>query len=72
MTGTKMFTKIKELKLLGYRKLRAARELDIDVKTVNKYWYMEENEYAEYLTSTKTRKKIMEPYRTQILKMTNL
>ena len=64
-----MFTKIKELKLLGYKKLRAARELDIDVKTVNKYWDMEENEYAEYLTSTKTRKKIMEPYRTQILKM---
>ncbi len=67
MTGTKMFAKIKELKALGYKKLRAASELDIDVKTVRKYWDMNDLEYAEYLKSTKYRSKIMEPYRGQIL-----
>lgn len=67
MTGTKMFAKIKELKALGYKKLRAASELDIDVKTVRKYWDMNDVEYAEYLKSTKYRSKIMEPYRGQIL-----
>ena len=67
MTGMKMFAKIQELKSMGYKKLRAARELNIDVKTVRKYWDMREEEYSKYLTETKSRSRIMEPYREVIL-----
>ena len=69
MTGTKMFAKIKELKALGYKKLTAANELNVDVKTIRKYWDMDEAAYAKYLQSTKSRSKIMAPYRNQILEM---
>ena len=69
VTGINMFAKIKELKALGYKKLRAANELNIDVKTVRKYWDMDEIAYAGYLKSTKTRAKIMEPYRNSIVVM---
>jgi len=62
-----MFAKIQELKSMGYKKLRAARELNIDVKTVRKYWDMREEEYSKYLTETKSRSRIMEPYREVIL-----
>lgn len=64
-----MFAKIKELKQIGYKKLSVANELQIDVKTVRKYWDMSEDEYQEYLSSTKTRSKIMTPYKSDILKM---
>jgi len=66
-----MFARIKELKQMGYKKLSAATELNIDVKTVRKYWDMSEEEYQEYLSSTKTRINIMAPYRTEILEMLN-
>jgi len=64
-----MFAKIKELKHIGYKKLSAAKELQIDVKTVRKYWDMTEEEYQQYLSSTKTRSKIMTPYKSDILGM---
>ena len=69
MTGTRMFAKIKELKQIGYKKLSVATELQIDVKTVRKYWDMTEDEYQEYLASTKTRSRIMTPYKNDILEM---
>jgi len=69
VTGTRMFAKIKELKHIGYKKLSAAKELQIDVKTVRKYWDMTEEEYQQYLSSTKTRSKIMTPYKSDILGM---
>ena len=69
VTGTRMFAKIKELKQIGYKKLSVATELQIDVKTVRKYWDMTEDEYQEYLASTKTRSRIMTPYKNDILEM---
>lgn len=45
MVGIKMYAKIQELKTLGYKKQRAARQLDIDTKTVRKYWNLTEEEY---------------------------
>lgn len=62
-----MFAKIKELKELGYKKYRAAKQLKLDIKTVRKYWDMTDEEYAAYLEETKERTKIMDPYREFIL-----
>ena len=67
MVGIKMYAKIQELKTKGYKKQRAARELDIDVKTVRKYWEMTEDEYVDYQIETKNRTKIMDPYREFVL-----
>jgi transposase len=62
-----MYARIQELKALGYKKLRAARQLDIDTKTVRKYWDMTEDDYLAYLDETKERSKIMDPYRDFVL-----
>ena len=67
MVGIKMYAKIQELKTKGYKKQRAARELDIDVKTVRKYWEMTEDEYVDYQIETRSRTKMMDPYRDFIL-----
>lgn len=42
-----MYSEIQELKM-GYKKQQAARELEIDTKTLRKYWSMSEEEYIEY------------------------
>jgi transposase len=67
MVGIIMYAKIMELKALGYKKLRAARQLNIDTKTVHKYWDMTEDEYLAYLDETRERSKIMDPYRDFVL-----
>lgn len=40
MVSTKMYGKIQELKSLGYSKRKTAKELNIDKRTVKKYWEM--------------------------------
>jgi len=67
MVGIKMYAKIQELKCLGYKKQRAARQLDIDTKTVRKYWNMTEDEYIEHQHESKERTKLMDPYREYVL-----
>lgn len=67
MVGIKMYAKIQDLKTKGYKKQRAARELDIDVKTVRKYWDMNEDEYASYQLDTRERTKIMDKYHDFVL-----
>ena len=37
MVGVEMYAEIQNLKRLGYKKQRAARELEADTKTVRKY-----------------------------------
>jgi transposase len=69
MKGIFMFAKIMELKQLGYRKLRAAKHLNIDVKTIRKYWEMSQDEYISYVQETKERSRIMDPYRDYILQL---
>ena len=41
MVREKMYNKIQEYKQTGYTMRKTARELDIDRKTVRKYWYMD-------------------------------
>ena len=67
MVNIEMYAKIQRLKTKGYKKQQAARELNIDRKTVKKYWDMGETEYACYHLETKERTKIMDPYRDIVL-----
>jgi transposase len=67
MVGIEVYGKIQELKALGYKKQRAARQLGIDTKTVRKYWNMTDDEYVVYHIQTKERTKIMDPYHGYVL-----
>ena len=67
MVGTIMYGEIQKLKRLGYKKQRAARELEIDTKTVRKYWDMTEDEFIIQQLESKERTKNMDPYRDYVL-----
>jgi transposase/predicted CopG family antitoxin len=62
-----MYIEIQKRKRAGYSQRAAARELDIDRKTVKKYWTMMEDEYAEQVIESKSRTKILDPYREIIV-----
>ena len=62
-----MYTEIQKLKTLGYKKQRAARQLEIDTKTVRKYWDMTEDDFVATLVDSKERTKNMDPYREYVL-----
>ena len=55
MKGYEVYTDIHKLKNRGYGKRRTARELEISRDTVEKYWNMNEDEYACCLLESKTR-----------------
>jgi transposase len=63
MVGTEMYVEIQKRKRAGYSQRAVSRELDIDRKTVRRYWEMTDEEYAEYLLDSKSRTKILDPYR---------
>ena len=67
MVKITMLEKIRDLKRKGYKRFRVARELGIDIKTVNKYWDMSDDEYLNYYKQTKVRNNIMEPYKDFIV-----
>lgn len=67
MVGIEMYVEIQKFKKLGYKKQRASRELDIDTKTVRKYWDMTEDEYIEQQLDSKERTKMLDPYREYVL-----
>jgi len=67
MVGTEMYTEIQKRRALGYSKRRCARELEIDKKTVGKYWEMSEEKYAQCLIDAKRRTRALDPYRTFIV-----
>lgn len=67
MVGIEMYAEIQKLKKLGYKKQRAARQLEIDTKRVRKYWDMSEDEYIEQQVESKERTKLMDPYREYVL-----
>jgi len=66
VTKYEMYERIQGLKLKGYGKRRVARETDISRGTVDKYWDMTEDEYIQCLIESKTRTKILDPYRVFI------
>lgn len=61
-----MYNKIQEYKQTGYTIRKTARELDIDRKTVRKYWYMDASEYVSYVGDCCERSKILDPYKKEI------
>ena len=67
MVGTKMYTEIQKRKAMGYSKRRCSRELEIDKKTVNKYWEMSEEKYAQSVIDAKRRTRTLDPYRDFIV-----
>lgn len=67
MVGITMYSEIQKLKVLGYKKQRAAIQLKIDTKTVRKYWDMTEDGYISYYLKSKERTKIMDPYYDYVL-----
>jgi hypothetical protein len=67
MVNTKMYAKIQEYKAKGFSIRQTSRELDVDKKTVGKYWTMDEEDYAQYVLCAKNRTSFLEPYREFIL-----
>lgn len=67
MVKLTMYSDIQKLKKLGYKKLRAAKQLGIDPKTVRKYWDMTEDEFISYFIEAKERTKIMDQYTDYVL-----
>ena len=63
MVDTEMYAEIHKRKRMGYSQRAVARELDVDRKTIRRYWEMSEDRYAEYLLASKKRTKILDPYR---------
>ena len=66
MVREEMYNKIQSYKQMGYSIRRTAREADIDRKTVQKYWYMPQDEYVRYMAECCTRTKILDPYKDEI------
>ncbi len=64
-----MYQDIKKLKLLGKSKNGVSRELSIDIKTVRKYWAMNDSEYQKSLMEFSFREKEFEGIKTDILKV---
>lgn len=63
-----MFSEIHQLKQIGMKKAQVARKLEIDVKTVSKYWEATPDEFAASNYAGKKRTKKLRHYRDVILK----
>jgi len=58
-----MYKKIQELKRLGFKKRKAAREARVSRDTVNKYWDMSDDEYLELYSESRRRGSKLDRYR---------
>ncbi len=67
MVHMSVYSQIQEKRSLGYSKRRAARELQLDKRTVGKYWDMSEQSFARYITESAERSKQLDPYREYIV-----
>lgn len=63
MVDIEMYIEIQKRRRQGYSQRAAARELDVDRKTIRKYWEMTDDQYAQQLQDSKSRAKILDPYR---------
>lgn len=69
MVNNIMYQEIKKLKLLGMSKNRMCRDLMIDIKTVRKYWGMNDQEYQKSLMEFSYREKEFDGLRKDILEV---
>ena len=49
MKGYCVYNKIQQLKAMGFKRAAAAKRLNIDRRTVGRYWNMSVDEYEAYL-----------------------
>jgi len=66
MVKKNMFQKIQSLKRQGITKTGISELLNLNIKTVTKYYYMTESEYKEYQKSALSKDKIFESYKDDI------
>ena len=71
MKGWSTYSKLHQLKEDGLNKAQVARKLEINYKTVSKYWKMSPTEYQRYLEKARTRKKKLEQSTDFILTLLN-
>ncbi|MBK5263185.1 MAG: IS21 family transposase [Peptostreptococcaceae bacterium] len=62
-----MFSEIKQYKTLGFNKSQVERTLNINYKTVQKYWDMTPDEYSKATIESKCRHKKIDIYKDDIL-----
>lgn len=67
MKGWFMFVEIQRYKALGLNKSQCTSKLNINYKTVCKYWDMSPTEYQSLYNTTKTRKKKVDAYKQDVL-----
>ena len=66
MITKKMYWQIQSFKRQGHSKREIAEELDIDPKTVAKYYHMAEEDYTVYRCQQLFRDKALEEYEKEI------
>ena len=69
MVKKAMYQKILQLKLQGYPQTTIAEKLNIDRKTVRKYWRMSEERFREQRQSFLSREKSFVVYKEDILEI---
>lgn len=62
-----MYAEIHQLKDVGLKKSQVARRLEINVKTVDKYWKVNADDFARLQEQTKYRSRKLDRYQTQSL-----
>ena len=67
MKGWPMYQKLQQLKEMGLNKSQVQRQLGIDWKTVDRYWGVTPDEFAEIRTSPKRSRKL-EKYEGRIVR----
>lgn len=67
LKGWKLFGEIKQYKAMGLNKSQVQRALNINYKTVDKYWDMSPDEYARLSAHAKSRAKKIDKYKDEIL-----
>ncbi len=68
MLRWKMFAEIHQLKEQGFKRSQISRKLQLDPKTVNKYWDMEPDQFTVALKQANGRRKKLDKYETVIVK----
>lgn len=67
LKGWNLFGEIKQHKSMGLNKSQVQRLLNINYKTVDKYWDMTPDEYAQLSKEAKSRTKKIDKYKDEIL-----
>ena len=62
-----MYGKIQELKQKGFKKTPVSKEVQLNLRAVDKYWDMSPDDFAEAVKSSKSRNRLPESHHELIL-----